>query len=87
MQLILVLILAVALYLASGRFWWRRIVSPGPAPQIADMLADRPTDEGHWRADLTAAEARGHLACLIPKATFIMLWPLALSVGWLSARL
>lgn len=68
--------LAIA-YLALGLLWWRRIVIASPAP-------GQPAE---WRKDLIEANARSDVALLIAKGTFILLWPLALGIGWLSARL
>ncbi|GAB1361327.1 hypothetical protein MASR1M32_05630 [Rhodobacter sp.] len=64
------------LYLLAGAFWWRRIVLPGPALGEAE----------EWHKDLARASARGDVSLLIVKATFILLWPLALGGGWLLSR-
>lgn len=72
--MLLILILPVALSFASGQFCWRRIVLPSPA-------TDNPEQ---WHIEFADAEARGDLACLIAKATFVLLWPFALGVGWLT---
>ena len=68
--------LAIA-YLALGQFWWQRIVFASPAPDQHEQ----------WRKDLIEADARSDVALLVAKGTFILLWPLALGIGWLSARL
>ncbi|MFN8684168.1 hypothetical protein ACDP63_24080 [Paracoccus sp. P2] len=65
------------IYLALGLFWWRRIVIACPAPGQPE----------EWRKDLIEADARSDVALLLAKGTFILLWPLALGMGWLSARL
>lgn len=65
------------IYLAFGLFWWRRIVITCPAPNQPE----------EWHRDLIEADARSDVALLVAKGTFILLWPLALGVGWLSARL
>tara|TARA_R110000737_G_scaffold205909_1_gene224378 strand:+ start:1525 stop:1752 length:228 start_codon:yes stop_codon:yes gene_type:complete len=70
------LLFAIA-YLALGQFWWRRIVTASAAL----------TEPEGWRQELIVAEIRGDLALLIGKGTFILLWPLALCVGWISSRL
>lgn len=72
----LVSVVTILIYLATGGFWWRRIVLPGPA---------RGEPEG-WRVDLADADARGEVALLIAKGTFVLLWPLALFGGWLWVR-
>lgn len=68
--------LAIA-HLALGLFWWHRIVISGPA-------SDQPEE---LREDLIEADARSDVALLVAKGTFILLWPLALAYGFLSARL
>jgi len=65
------------IYLALGLFCWRRIVIACPAPGQPE----------EWRKDLIEADARSDVALLLAKGTFILLWPLALGMGWLSARL
>ena len=64
-------------YLAAGGFWWHRIVLPGPLPGKAE----------DWRGDLAQASQRGDISLLIVKGTFVLLWPLALGWGWVSAKL
>ena len=67
----------VALYIFLGAFWWRRIVLPGP-------VTGEPED---WRLGLALAARRGDIALLMAKGTFVLLWPLALGWGWVSARI
>lgn len=72
-----IIITIAALYLATGAFWWRRIVLPGP------VLGE---PEG-WRVDLAHSAQRGDFALLIVKGTFVVLWPIVLVLGWLTARI
>lgn len=71
-----IIITIAALYLATGAFWWRRIVLPGP-------VLGEPED---WRVDLAHSAQSGDVALFIVKGAFVLLWPLALGGGWLSAR-
>lgn len=79
--------LAIIPYLLLGNLWWRRIVLPKSGSVPAEW--DEPTDDGvrHWRQEAKAAEARGDIALLIVKATFVLLWPLALAFGFVWARI
>jgi hypothetical protein len=77
------LLTAAALYSFVGWSLWRRIIlpaSPAPAPAL-------PPDLRAWQANAILAEARGDLALLLPKATFVLVWPLALAFGVIAARL
>jgi len=64
---------SVLFYLAAGRFWWRRIVVPGPVEATPEA----------WRSDLAEADGRGDVAVLAVKAIFVLIWPLVLVMGLL----
>lgn len=78
---------AAGLYLFVGHLWWRKVVLPAHAPP--GFGRTEPADDAVrlWQQDARAAEARGDVALLIVNATFVLLWPLALAFGWLTARL
>ena len=75
-------------YLIVGGTLWKRIVVAGkahPAPDGPEQAADA-MEHALWRLEAEASEAHGAMALLIPKATFVLLWPLAICFGFAVAQ-
>lgn len=70
------LFLAVT-YVSIGWLCWRRIVVSPRSPCHAE----------EWWQELVEADARGDLALLCVKGLFVLTWPAALGIGWVTARL
>lgn len=80
------LALAALAYLLAGRYWWRKMMLPGPSMPVDALFEDeRQTDLFLWRCQASADEKRGALSVLVPKAIFLVLWPLALLVAAIAA--
>ncbi|MGA0615654.1 hypothetical protein [Paracoccus sp. KR1-242] len=69
--------LIIIAYLALGCYWWKRIAIAIPSNAQPEK----------WQTDLINADLRGDIALLVVKGIFVLFWPLALFLGWLSARL
>lgn len=76
-------------YAFIGALLWRIVVLPTEEfdPKEFSNLTDAQREQDEWRRQALIEEGEGQLAILIPKATFLFFWPLALGAGFLCARL
>lgn len=71
------------LYAVCGWALWRIVVLP--SKPSGELSSDR--EVMAWRRDARQAEARGEIAMMLPKATFVLLWPIAIAFGFVIARI